>query len=146
MKNVGWSRLLVVVAVVLGMVGVVVPGAVAAPVPISAASDPTAEEQEALRQVAGAIWTPDLAAGWNMNTDVADVLSTATGEILRCSEAFALVPRPPGFLPGIVYLVTYALRLRDYFLVVRDSRTYRACVVTAAANYRTAIELASMGI
>ncbi|QDO03245.1 hypothetical protein FNV65_50200 [Streptomyces sp. S1A1-8] len=36
--------------------------------------------------------------------------------------------------------------LKDYFLVVKDNRTYRACVVTAAANYRSAIEMASMGI
>ncbi len=142
-----WSRVLVVLSVVLGMVGVAVaPSFAATPSAVTVASDPTPEEQEALRVVAGAIWTPELAAGWNMNADVADVLSTATGEILRCSERFALVPRPPGFVPGLLYLVTYALNLRDYFRAVRDNRTYRACVVTAAANYRTPIELASMGI
>ncbi|MET9152360.1 hypothetical protein [Streptomyces griseoflavus] len=119
-----------------------------APVPVSAGvlSDPTPEEQERLREVAGAIWTPQLAAGWNMNADVADVLSTATGEILRCSEAFSLVPRPPGFVPGLGYLVNYWKNLRDYFLAVKDNRSYRACVVTTAANYRSAIEMASMGI
>ncbi|MFC1229823.1 MULTISPECIES: hypothetical protein [Streptomyces] len=120
-----------------------------APVPVAAAgvlSDPTPEEQQQLREVAGAIWTPQLAAGWNMNAEVADVLSTATGEILRCSEAFSLVPRPPGFLPGLGYLVNYWKNLRDYFLAVKDNRTYRACVVTTAANYRSAIEMASMGI
>ncbi|MEU5536909.1 hypothetical protein [Streptomyces sp. NPDC020362] len=109
-------------------------------------ADPTPEEQEHLREVAGAIWTPELAAGWNMNADVADVLSTATGEILKCSEAFALVPRPPGFVPGIGHLVGHWKNLRDYFLVVKDNRTYRACVVTAAVNYRSAVEMASMGI
>src|SRR4051812_28192516 len=87
MRHVVWSWVLVVFAVVLGLMGTaVVSGAVAGPAPVSVASDPTAEEQEALRQVAGAIWTPELAAGWNMNSDVADVLSTATGEVLRCSE------------------------------------------------------------
>ncbi|MFD8236206.1 hypothetical protein ACFV20_30540 [Streptomyces sp. NPDC059696] len=111
-----------------------------------ALSDPTPEEQEKLREVAGAIWSPTLAAGWNMNADVADVLSTATGEILRCSQAFALVPRPPGFVPGLGYLVNYWKNLRDYFLAVKDNRTYRACVVTAAANYRSPIEMASMGV
>ncbi|HEX6342507.1 hypothetical protein [Umezawaea sp.] len=142
-----WSRVLVVIVAVLGMVGTTAAPAVAAPAPpVAVASDPTPEEQESLRLVAGVIWTPELAAGWNMNSDVADVLSTATGEILRCSERFALVPRPPGFVPGLLYLVMYARNLYDYFLVVRDNRTYRACVVTAAANYRTAIELASMGI
>ncbi|MGY0070038.1 hypothetical protein ACWZEH_25260 [Streptomyces sp. QTS137] len=117
-----------------------------APVAASALSDPTPEEQQQLREVAGAIWTPQLAAGWNMNAEVADVLSTATGEILRCSEAFSLVPRPPGFVPGLGYLVNYWKNLRDYFLAVKDNRTYRACVVTTAANYRSAIEMASMGI
>ncbi|WBO62057.1 hypothetical protein [Streptomyces camelliae] len=118
----------------------------ATPVAAGALNDPTPEEQEHLREVAGSIWTPELAAGWNMNSDVADVLSTATGEILKCSEAFALVPRPPGFLPGIGYLLSYWKNLRDYFLVVKDDRTYRACVVAAAANYRSQIEMASMGI
>ncbi|MFH9603371.1 hypothetical protein ACH4MK_22130 [Streptomyces rochei] len=111
-----------------------------------AMSDPTLDEQEQLRAVAGAIWTPELAAGWNMNAEVADVLSTATGEILECSEAFALVPRPAGFVPGLGYLVNYWKNLRDYFLAVKSDRTYRACVVTAAANYRSPIEMASMGI
>ncbi|MER5669241.1 hypothetical protein [Streptomyces mirabilis] len=109
-------------------------------------SDFSPEEEAHLREVAASIWNADLAAGWNMNPDVADVLSQATGEILRCSEAFALVPRPPGFLPGIGYLLSYWKNLKDYFLVVKDNRTYRACVVTAAANYRSAIEMASMGI
>ncbi|SCG09473.1 hypothetical protein GA0115255_125393 [Streptomyces sp. Ncost-T6T-2b] len=109
-------------------------------------ADPTPEEQERLREIAGAIWTPQLAAGWNMNAEVAGVLSQATDQILRCSEAFALVPRPPGFVPGLGYLVQYWKNLRDYFLVVKDNRTYRACVVATAANYRSVIEMASAGI
>ncbi|MFF6906325.1 hypothetical protein ACFY9Q_10335 [Streptomyces sp. NPDC012389] len=109
-------------------------------------ADPTPEEQEHLREIAGAIWTPQLAAGWNMNAEVADVLSQATERILQCSEAFSLVPRPPGFVPGLGYLVQYWKNLRDYFLVVKDNRTYRACVVSTAAYYRSIIEMASAGI
>ncbi|MFB6582045.1 hypothetical protein ACFCYC_32355 [Streptomyces sp. NPDC056402] len=120
-------------------------GAVA-PVAAVAPSDPTPEEQERLREIAGSIWTPQLAAGWNMNADVVDVLSEVTGGILKCSEAFALVPRPPGFVPGLGYLRQYWKQIRDYFLVVRDNRTYRACVVSAAAHYRSIIEMASAGV
>ncbi|MEV5982589.1 hypothetical protein [Streptomyces sp. NPDC052114] len=109
-------------------------------------SDPTPEEQERLREIAGSIWTPELAAGWNMNADVADVLSEVTGGILKCSEAFALVPRPPAFMPGLSYLRQYWKQIRDYFLVVKENRTYRACVVSAAAHYRSIIEMASAGI
>ncbi|MER6252111.1 hypothetical protein ABT224_12180 [Streptomyces sp. NPDC001584] len=111
-----------------------------------APSDPTPEEQERLREIAGSIWTPQLAAGWTMNADVADVLSEVTGGILKCSEAFALVPRPPGFVPGLGYLRQYWKQIRDYFLVVRENRTYRACVVSAAAHYRSIIEMASAGV
>jgi hypothetical protein len=109
-------------------------------------SDPTPEEQAHLREVAGSIWTPQLAAGWNMNAEVEAILSQATGEILECSKAFALVPRPPAFFPGPGYLRSYWKQVKEYFLVVRENRSYRACVVTAAANYRSAIEMASMGI
>ncbi|WP_412075037.1 hypothetical protein ACLF6K_02865 [Streptomyces xanthophaeus] len=109
-------------------------------------ADPTPEEQERLREIAASIWTPQLAAGWNMNAEVADVLSEVTGGILKCSEAFALVPRPPGFVPGLSYLRQYWKQIRDYFLVVKENRTYRACVVSAAAHYRSIIEMASAGI
>ncbi|MYV53459.1 hypothetical protein GT042_13330 [Streptomyces sp. SID3212] len=111
-----------------------------------AESEPTPEEQAHLREVAGTIWTPELAAGWNMNSEVEAVLSTVTNEILECSRAFALVPRPPAFFPGPSYLRQYWKQVKDYFLAVRDNRTYRACVVTGAANYRSAIEMASQGI
>ncbi|WP_228450025.1 hypothetical protein, partial [Streptomyces alkaliterrae] len=112
----------------------------------AATSDLTPEEQEALREIAAAIWNPDLAAGWNMNAAVAEVLSEATEGILRCSEAFALVPRPPGFMPGLGYLRNYWKQIRDYFLVVKQNRTYRICVINAASRYRSPMEMASMGI
>ncbi|MEU9190582.1 hypothetical protein AB0D14_39940 [Streptomyces sp. NPDC048484] len=70
--------------------------------------------------MAASIWNADLAAGWEMNSDVADVLSQATGQILQCSEVFALAPRPPGFLPGVGYLLSYWKNLKDYSLVARS--------------------------
>ncbi|MEU3601392.1 hypothetical protein ABZ714_22135 [Streptomyces sp. NPDC006798] len=120
------------------------PASQAAPVAIQ--SQPTPEEQEKLREIAGAIWTPELAAGWNMNADVADVLSQATDRIIQCSAAYALVPKPPGFRPGVGYLVSYWKNIRDYFLAVRGDRQYKACVVSTAAYYRSIIEMASAGI
>ncbi|GHF08805.1 hypothetical protein GCM10010359_07600 [Streptomyces morookaense] len=78
------------------------PAHTAAPA-VAPADDPTPDEQAQLRVVAAAIWNQQLADGWNMNSDVADVLSQATGAILKCSEAFALVPKPPGgVVPGQV--------------------------------------------
>ncbi|QDY80483.1 hypothetical protein [Streptomyces qinzhouensis] len=113
---------------------------------VSAQSDPTPDEQVKLREIAASIWTPELAAGWNMNADVADVLSQATDRIIQCSAAYALVPKPPGFRPGIGYLVSYWKNIRDYFLAVRGDRQYKGCVVSTAAYYRSIIEMASAGI
>ncbi|MEV7283191.1 hypothetical protein AB0O01_01265 [Streptomyces sp. NPDC093252] len=109
-------------------------------------SEPTPEEQEKLREIAASIWTPELAAGWNMNAEVADVLSQATDRILQCSAAYALVPKPPGFRPGLGYLVSYWKNIRDYFLALNGDRQYKPCVVSTAAYYRSIIEMASQGI
>ncbi|AZK92659.1 MULTISPECIES: hypothetical protein [Streptomyces] len=113
---------------------------------LAAQADPTPDEQQKLREIAASIWTPELAAGWNMNADVADVLSQATDRIIQCSAAYALVPKPPGFRPGLGYLVSYWKNIRDYFLAVRGDRQYKACVVSTAAYYRSIIEMASAGI
>ncbi|MFD2415575.1 hypothetical protein [Amycolatopsis pigmentata] len=108
--------------------------------------EPSPSDQDQLRIVAAAIWGQDLANGWDMNTDVANVLSDATHAILTCSAAFSLVPKPPGWVPGITYLVKYALNLRNYFLAVSGNRTYAACVSGTALNYRSAMEIASAGV
>jgi hypothetical protein len=107
---------------------------------------PSPSDQDQMRIVAAAIWGQDLANGWDMNADVANVLSDATNAILNCSAAFSLVPKPPGWVPGLLYLVKYALNLRNYFLAVSGSRTYAACVSGTALNFRSAIEIASAGV
>lgn len=133
------TGLLIALCLTLGLAG-----------PAAAADLPTQEQQDAMRVVAGNIWTPSLAAGWEMNNDVAVVLGTATQEIYKCSEAFALVPKPvplPILTFGalVLYFAKYSLNVVNYFKALLQHRTYRACVVTAAANYRTPMELASMG-
>ncbi|MBP2471536.1 hypothetical protein JOF53_000408 [Crossiella equi] len=143
-----WTRRLAAAATALALLtGFSAATATAAPI-LAAAQlpDPAPEDQERLREIAGAIWTPELAAGWNMNDDVADILSQATGRILECSKAMALVPRPPAFLPGLSYLRSYWKQLKEYFQVVYQNRGYRVCVVSTAAYYRSPIEMASQGI
>jgi len=107
--------------------------------------EPSSAEQAQLRIVAAAIWDQNLADGWDMNSDVADVLSSATHAILICSEAFSLVPKPAGWVPGLAYLVKYAVNLKDYFQAVSGSRIYKTCVSGAAYNYRSPMDIASSG-
>lgn len=105
------------------------------------------EEQDEMRSVAASIWGSSLANGWEMNEDVGDVLSQATDSIVTCSAAFSLVPKPPNFAPpGWLYIINNSVSIVTYVLGVSNSQPYKICVTVAAANYRTAIEMASLGI
>lgn len=112
--------------------------------PLSGA--PTADEQVEMRKVANAIWGESIAGGWDMNADVGDILGNATKEIMDCSEAFSLVPKPLGWVPGWSYVAKTSLQIVNYITGVSASRVYSICVGTTARNWRSAIELASIGI
>lgn len=105
------------------------------------------KDQEHMRDVAAAIWGQSLANGWEMNESVGNVLANAVNGITTCSAAFALVPKPPAMVPpGWLWVATNSARILAYITGVDGNRIYQTCVVAAAADYRTAIELASMGI
>jgi hypothetical protein len=107
---------------------------------------PTTADQVQLRSVAASIWGDSLANGWDMNADVGDVISTATSEILNCSVSFALVPKPAGFIPGWFYIASNAAQVTYYFSGLKASTTFKSCIPAAALNYRSSIEMASLGI
>lgn len=105
------------------------------------------EDQDEMRSVAASIWNSNLANGWEMNEDVGNVLSQATDAIMMCSAAFSMVPKPPSVTsPGWFWIINNSLSIVTYVIGVSGNQTYKICVNTAALNYRTAIELASMGI
>ncbi len=120
-----------------------------------ASDNPT---QAAAREVASNIWTQSIADSLDMNEEVGIVISNTVKSILTCSANFNLVPKPPGVgdpIPGTKYFIQPGLKyLKDYFSEIipylaglsGDQPVYRACINTAAANNRTALELASLGI
>lgn len=104
-------------------------------------------DQDAMRSVAVAIWGQTLANGWNMNEDVGDVLAQATDAIMTCSAAFALVPKPSAMTPpGWFWVIHNSVSIVAYVTGVSGDHVYQSCVSTAALSYRSAIEMASMGI
>lgn len=111
-----------------------------------AANYPTPEDQEQMRKVASAIWGDALAAGWDMNAEVGDILGALTKEIMECSNAFDLVPRPVGWIPGWGYVAKTAVQITAYLIGVKKDRVYKTCVFVAALNWRSRIEMASAGI
>lgn len=117
-----------------------------APAVVALAGSPTAEDQEELRKVAASIWGQSLASSWDMNAEVGDILGTVTHEIMECSAAFSLVPKPVGWIPGWSYIAKSALSVVTYITGVSSDRVYKTCVSAAAVNWRSAIELASAGI
>ncbi|HDS1126594.1 MAG: hypothetical protein KH046_14855 [Stenotrophomonas maltophilia] len=96
-----------------------------------------------MRSVAAAIWSAELASGWNMNTEVGHVLGEATKHIMDCSAAFSLVPKPVGWVPGWSYVAQMSVQIVAYVTGVSGHRVYRSCVITAASRQRSFIELAS---
>ncbi|WP_448101163.1 hypothetical protein [Luteibacter jiangsuensis] len=117
-----------------------------APDVVTLADSPTAEDQVELRKVAASIWGQSLASSWDMNAEVGDILGTVTHEIMECSAAFSLVPKPVGWVPGWSYIAKSALSVVAYITGVSSDRVYKTCVTAAALNWRSAIELASAGI
>lgn len=111
-----------------------------------ASGTPSIEEQEQLRLVAASVWSGYLADGWNMNSEVGDILGTVTKEIMDCSAAFSLIPKPVGWVPGWSYVAKNALQITNYISGVSGNNQYKVCVNAAALNWRSAIEMASAGI
>ncbi|KAG1271333.1 hypothetical protein G6F65_012472 [Rhizopus arrhizus] len=111
--------------------------------PASILALPGVEEQAAMRSVAAAIWSAELASGWTMNTEVGHVLGEATKHIMDCSAAFSLVPKPVGWVPGWSYVAQMSVQIVAYVTGVSGHRVYRSCVITAASRQRSFIELAS---
>jgi len=114
-------------------------------VPASGNDAPSPADQEELRKIAISIWG-DTAAAWKMNADVGNLLVSVTDEIMQCSAAVGLVPRPTGGVPGWSYLAKNALQIANHIAGISRNRIYKACVTSAARNWKSAVHLASMGM
>lgn len=105
---------------------------------------PSPVDQEALRKVVVSIWG-NAAATWEMNAAVGDVLVVVTEEIMQCSAAIGLVPKPTGNMPSWSYVAKNALQIVNHVTGISRDRRYRICVISAARDWRSAVQLASMG-
>ena len=112
-------------------------------------------EQKAGYVVAiAAIW-PNLSNNTvnNISDEVAGIMDTVLESIKTCSLGFAAID----ILFDVIYntstattwkdlLVTAFNAVSDWVNALMNNQQYQACVVTAAANWRSAIEMALMGI
>lgn len=115
-------------------------------------------KQAATRAVAEKIWNASIADSLDVNEEVGVVVSKAVNAISTCSYNFNLVPKPPtwndGFFvgrtyfikPGLDYIEDYLKEIIPYLAGVKQAPTYQSCIVVTSANYRSELELASLGI
>ena len=78
----------------------------------------------------------------NINENVIEEVEKLLAEAMKCSKAMDFVPRPG--IPSLSYIRNQlaAIVLR----VIRNDKIYDICKVNAANNFRSAIEIASLGI
>lgn len=109
-------------------------------------AESTAQQQTRLS--AESIWGASITNNWSMNNDVAIVTGQAVNAIRTCSANFSLVPKPAayGSVPGLLYFAQYGYQVVKYNTAVSKNSSYKACIVTAARNFRSAAEMASLGI
>ena len=108
----------------------------------------TAEQSETMRKIAASIWGDAVTQGIAINPDVIDVILKANSAIRVCSNGFSRVPKPPLSLDSqdVLFLINHADQLIAYNKSLYHDRIYQTCIVTVAANYRSDLEMASLGI
>ncbi len=108
----------------------------------------TSEQQAQLRKVAESLWGLVTTANWEMDERLGRVISEATDEILKCSTAYSLVPKPAGFAPGVYYIVSNAEPIASYFLGLKSAPQpqYRFCINATALKHRSAATMAGLVI
>ena len=108
----------------------------------------TAEQSETIRKIAASIWGNAVTQGIAINPDVIDVILKANSAIRVCSNGFSREPKPPLSLNSqdVLFLLNHADQLIAYNRTVSNDRINQACLVTVAANYRSDLEMASLGI
>lgn len=106
---------------------------------------PSLAVQEELEKIATSIWG-SVVATWEMNADVGNLLVIVTDEIMQCSAAVGLVPKPTGGVPGWSCLAKSSLQVTNHITGLSKNRIYKICVTSAALHWRSAVQRASMGM
>ncbi|WP_313087158.1 hypothetical protein [Stutzerimonas nitrititolerans] len=114
----------------------------------------TPEQIEVTKALVSSIWTPSIANSLNYNEEVEEVVRLATQQIGQCSayiyNLFAALTLGAVGGAAVIYSKQWMRDLGlDVAKAVADNKNNfqaRACINTAAASYRSPLEMASLGI
>ena len=87
---------------------------------------------------------PDQVPPTQISDEVGNVAAEMLHEALQGSKAMNLVPRPAGFKPGFVWLLSQAVQIA--WRSQGKQRIYEAVRRTVALKYKSRYELAKIGI
>jgi hypothetical protein len=100
----------------------------------------TPQEQDHVRDVLKFFYPDNLPPFQIITPDLADLAAEMLKEALEGSKAMDLVPRPPGFMPGVGWLVSQAVQM--FWRTHGRTRIYESVRRAVALEHRTDFELA----
>jgi len=101
------------------------------------------QEEQHVRDVL-TFFFPNQAPPETISEEMAQVAAEMLNEALEASKAMDFVPRPAGFRPGVVWLISQAVQMA--WRREGKQRIYEAVRRTVALKYRTRYELAKAGL
>lgn len=87
---------------------------------------------------------PDQTPPPTISDEVANLAAEMLDEAARGSKAMDLVPRPPGFRPGVGWLLSQAVQMA--WRRAGRQQIYEAVRCTVALKFRSRYEMAKLGI
>lgn len=111
----------------------------------------TVQEQESLKAVVASIWNQSIADSLDYNDDVAEVVRTAVEEIGKCSKGITdlfidITKDVAEKIFTLPWLLKLGMKVGAELAKANVSGANRACINTPAANWRSPLEMASLGI
>ena len=102
----------------------------------------TTEEQQHVRDVL-VFFYPD-SPPQGITDELGELAAKMLYEALKASKALDFIPQPPGFKPGLFWLISSAVRIA--WKQVGKQKIYEMARVTVARNFKSAYEIAKAGV
>ncbi|WP_265658822.1 hypothetical protein [Francisella philomiragia] len=103
----------------------------------------TNNEKDEIRKLLVIIFSSQ-AKNWEINNRVAELITKAFNESVKCSKGIDTSPRPFGFIPSGVGVASQAVSIANR--IINNKGQYRMCIDYVALNYKRVVYMAANGI
>lgn len=102
-------------------------------------------DRENLKEFMVELYGPQ-ARSWSMNEKVFNIIYNMLTETSGCSDLMDLVPRPHALGKAPLKYITKEIRSSVTRKLKDRKQHYTSCIKFVAANYRSQIQMAAMGV